>query len=56
MLFRSEAVEAFERDELCERVLGADLRQSFIDLKLQEWWEYHNHVSDWELKRYLTFF
>lgn len=51
-----EAVEAFERDDLCERVLGADLRQSFIDLKLQEWWEYHNHVSDWERERYLTFF
>ena len=51
-----EAVEAFAQDELCERALGPDLRQSFIDLKLQEWWEYHNHVSDWELKRYLTFF
>lgn len=51
-----EAVEAFAEDELCERALGPDLRQSFIDLKSQEWWEYHNHVSDWELKRYLTFF
>ena len=51
-----EAVEAFAADDLPGRVLGEDLRQSFIDLKTQEWWEYHNHVSDWEIKRYLTFF
>lgn len=51
-----EAVEAFAQDDLAERVLGKDLRDSFIELKSQEWWEYHNHVSDWERDRYLTFF
>lgn len=51
-----EAVEAFAADGFCERVLGTDLRNSFVELKTQEWWEYHNHVSDWERDRYLTFF
>ena len=30
--------------------------QAFVDFKRREWAEYHNHVSDWELKRYLHMF
>lgn len=51
-----EAVEAFAADPLSERALGTDLRDAFVELKTREWWEYHNHVSEWELRRYLTFF
>ena len=29
---------------------------SFVSFKRQEWVEYHTHVSDWELQRYLKFF
>lgn len=51
-----EAVEAFAADPIAEKALGPELRDSFVELKTQEWWEYHNHVSDWERNRYLTFF
>ena len=51
-----EAVEAFAADSLPEKVLGADLRASFIDLKTKEWWSFHNAVSKWELDNYLTKF
>ncbi len=50
-----EAVEAFEADELSEHVMGSSLKESFVELKKAEWWEYHNAVSEWELDRYLTF-
>jgi len=51
-----EAVEAFAADPLSEQVFGKDLRDSYIELKTAEWWDYHNTVSDWEYDRYLEFF
>ena len=51
-----EAVEAFEADPLSERVFGPELKSSYVELKTQEWWEYHNAVSAWEYDRYLDFF
>ncbi len=51
-----EAVEAFTADPLSEKVMGKAMYQSFIDYKQQEWSEYHSHVSDWEIQRYLKFF
>lgn len=51
-----EAVEAFAADPLSEKVMGKAMYQSFIDYKQQEWAEYHAHVSDWEIQRYLKFF
>ncbi|MBV8884608.1 MAG: type III glutamate--ammonia ligase [Chroococcidiopsidaceae cyanobacterium CP_BM_RX_35] len=51
-----EAVEAFAADPLSEAVMGTLMYQSFMDYKTQEWQEYHNHVSDWEVQRYLKFF
>jgi glutamine synthetase len=51
-----EAVEAFAADPLSREVLGDVMFQSFIDYKRREWADYHNHVSDWELRRYLTMF
>lgn len=50
------AVEAFAADPLSKAVMGPAMYQSFIDYKLREWEEYHNHVSDWEIQRYLKFF
>jgi len=49
-----EAVESFEADPLSEQVMGPDLKQAYVDLKSGEWWQYHNHVSDWEIAQYLT--
>ncbi|MGB3199938.1 MAG: type III glutamate--ammonia ligase [Nodosilinea sp.] len=51
-----EAVEAFAADPLSEAVMGPLMYKTYIDFKTQEWEEYHSHISDWELQRYLTFF
>jgi glutamine synthetase len=51
-----EAIAAFSADPLSEKVMGLLMYQTYIDFKIQEWNEYHNHVSDWELQRYLKFF
>jgi glutamine synthetase len=51
-----EAIEAFDADPLMEVVFGPELKKAYVDLKTQEWWDYHNDVSPWEIERYLTFF
>jgi glutamine synthetase len=51
-----EAVDAFDADPLSELVMGPELKQSYVELKREEWWDYHNAVSAWEIDRYLTFF
>ena len=51
-----EAVDAFEADPLGREVMGVLKDKPFIDFKRAEWIEYHTHVSDWEIKRYLKFF
>ncbi|MCK6450794.1 MAG: type III glutamate--ammonia ligase [Alphaproteobacteria bacterium] len=51
-----EAVEAFAADPLGRRVMGDLMFDTFVQFKTQEWVDYHTHVSDWELKRYLRFF
>ncbi len=48
-----EAVEAFAADPLAKTVFGPDMFGAFVDFKRQEWQEYHSHVSDWEMNRYL---
>jgi glutamine synthetase len=50
-----EAIAAFSADRLSEKVMGSLMYQTYIDFKSQEWNDYHNHVSDWELQRYLKF-
>jgi glutamine synthetase len=51
-----EAVDAFDADPLSEQVFGPELKRSYVDLKTEEWWDYHNTVSEWEYDRYLEFF
>jgi glutamine synthetase len=51
-----EAVEALDADPFMDQVLGSELKRAFVELKTQEWWDYHNTVSPWEIDRYLTFF
>jgi glutamine synthetase len=50
------ALDALEADPLFHETLGAPLVNEFIRLKRMEWTDYHRHVSDWEVKRYLEFF
>ena len=51
-----EAVAAFKADPLSEKVFGAEMFKSWTEFKEQEWLSYLNHVSDWEMQRYLRFF
>jgi len=51
-----EAIEAFDADPLMEVAFGPELKKAYVELKTQEWWDYHNDVSPWEIERYLTFF
>jgi len=51
-----EAIAAFASDPLSERVMGPLMYKTYTEFKLQEWEEYHTHVSDWEIQRYLKFF
>lgn len=51
-----EAVEAFAADPLSREVFGDLMFDTFVDFKTREWTEYHTHVSDWELARYLKMF
>lgn len=51
-----DAIEAFAADPLSKVVMGELMYDTYIDFKSQEWQEYHNHVSDWKIQRYLKFF
>ena len=52
----AEAISAFEADPVIQHALGPELSAEFIKVKRQEWVEYHNTVSRWEIDRYLTLF
>jgi glutamine synthetase len=51
-----EALDALQADKLFHEMLGAEFVTEFIRLKRMEWVDYHRHVSDWEVKRYLEFY
>jgi glutamine synthetase len=49
-----EALEALREDDVIREALGQEFSDFYIELKMQEWHEYHNTVSQWEIDRYLT--
>jgi glutamine synthetase len=51
-----EALDALQADTLFSEMLGKEFVAEFIRLKRMEWVDYHRHVSDWEVKRYLEFY
>ena len=51
-----EALDALEADPLGEQVMGTTMFNSYLEFKRAEWEDYHNHVSDWEVERYLKFY
>jgi glutamine synthetase len=51
-----EATEAFEADPLARDVFGPDLHSAYVAYKREEWEDFHNTVSDWEWRRYLTLY
>jgi glutamine synthetase len=51
-----EAIEAFEADPLTHTVFPAPFVSAYVEMKRQEWDEYHAQVTDWERKKYLELF
>ena len=47
-----EAVEAFEGSELMREVLGDHIFEYLLAEKREEWSEYSQTVTDWELRHY----
>ncbi len=52
----SEALDAFEADPLSKDVFGDAMFKSWLEFKRDEWHAYTNHVSQWEVARYLKFY
>ncbi|PZV13608.1 MAG: type III glutamate--ammonia ligase [Leptolyngbya sp.] len=52
----SDAIAAFASDPLSETTFGTLMYNTYIQFKSQEWEDYHTHISDWEIQRYLKFF
>lgn len=51
-----DAIDALQRDEVIADTLGALVYQRFVELRKREWEEYRQHISAWELDRYLPIF
>lgn len=52
----ADALTALEADALLRDALGAMIADEFVDAKRQEWYDYRQQVTPWELQRYLTLF
>ena len=50
----SDAVDALEENEIVKESLGQEYADYFIDVKREEWRNYHLSVSQWETDNYLT--
>lgn len=51
-----EAVDAFSESDLARSVFGDKMFETWRDYKRQEWMTYLNHISEWEVNRYLKFY
>src|SRR5579872_541269 len=49
----SEALDALEKDSVVLNALGSPYAEYYLQCKREEWKEYHESVSPWELARYL---
>jgi len=50
----SEALGALEHDPVILEALGPDYGPYYLECKRQEWKEYHDSVSGWEVEHYLN--
>ena len=49
----SDALDALEKDDVVQDALGRHIYEHFIEAKRNEWLEYIQQVSTWEIERYL---
>ena len=48
-----EAVRAFEEDTFVQNVLGEDLSAKYVMAKKNEYQQFREYVTGWELEKYL---
>ncbi len=51
-----EAVDCLEADEVIKQALGSEYADYYIQVKNEEWRQYHNTVSEWESDNYLSLY
>jgi glutamine synthetase len=55
-----DATRNLQNDDVLREALGKAIDEDYIDyyvgVKQREWRDYHDQVSDWEVKKYLTLF
>jgi glutamine synthetase len=49
-----EAIDCFETDAVLHEALGKDFAAYYVTVKREEWRQYHQSVSQWELDQYLS--
>lgn len=52
----AEALEAFDADELLKETLGREFSTNYLRAKREEWRQYNQSVSAWEIDQYLPHF
>lgn len=48
-----DAIEAFEKDEYIQGVLGTHVAGKYLEAKKAEWNQYTTQITDWEIDEYL---
>ena len=48
-----EAIQELSSNKLLQETFGQEFYDYYIKFKLNEWTEYHNSVSPWEIDKYL---
>jgi len=49
-----EAITELEKDTFMEQSLGKDFLSAYVNVKKEEWIEYMEEVSEWEVQKYLN--
>jgi len=49
-----EAIQETQGSELVRRTLGEHVFERFVTNKLNEWYEYREQVTDWEIRKYYS--
>lgn len=49
-----EAISELKKDSLMRETLGGEFLDTYVEAKLEEWNDYMEYVSDWEIDKYLN--
>jgi glutamine synthetase len=52
----ADAIEALKNDSLLRETLSEHLFERYVDVKMREWAEFKQQVTQWELETYLDIF